>query len=108
MTGRHRQRLVLIIYPFLLICGFFQNGWLPEAVNFLVNTDLHYLLHLAPHPYRDASDLHGSFPSLYFRSDLCTLLSNEREGKEIAHRSNSGVDESMSLMTTGQMNDEQG
>ena len=81
---------------------------MPEAVNFLVNTVLHHLLHLASHPYRDASDLPGSFPSPYFQSDLCTPLSDEREGKEIARRSNSGVDESMSLMTTGQMNDEQG
>lgn len=64
----------------------------PEAVNFLVNT----VLHLAPHPYRDTSDLPGSFPSPDFRSDLCTPLSmNTKARKTLIVRKA----ELMSLMT---------
>ena len=88
--------------PFSSNLWFFSKRLVSEAVKILVNTVLHHLLHLASHPYRDASDLPGPFPSPYFRSNLCTPLSNEREGKEIARRSKSWVDESMSLMTAGQ------
>ena len=72
----------------------------PEAVNFLVNT----VLHLAPHPYRDTSDLPGSFPLPDFRSDLCTPLSmNTKARKTLVVRKA----ELMSLMTADVNDDDE-
>jgi nucleolar protein 14 len=48
-----------------------SKRFVPEAINFLVNS----VLHLAPHHYQEISALPGSFPSPDFLSDLCQSLS---------------------------------
>lgn len=82
--GLGRVRSLGDIASGLFLCTLFlqfealSKRLVPEAVNFLVNT----VLHLAPHPYRDASDLPGSFPSPDFRSDLCTPLSMSTKARK--------------------------
>ena len=51
-----------------------SKRFVPEAINFLVNS----VLHLAPHKYQEISTLPGSFPSPDFRTDLCRSLSLSR------------------------------
>ncbi|KAF5379307.1 hypothetical protein D9757_007666 [Collybiopsis confluens] len=53
-----------------------SHRFVPEAVNFLVNS----VLHLAPSKYENASDLPGSFPSPDFRSALCRPLMLDAKG----------------------------
>ncbi|KIM46535.1 hypothetical protein M413DRAFT_441625 [Hebeloma cylindrosporum] len=96
--GLGRVRSLGDIASGLFLCTLFlqyealSKRLVPEAVNFLVNT----VLHLAPHPYRDASDLPGSFPSPDFRSDSCTPLSmNTKARKSLVIRKA----ELISLMT---------
>ncbi|KAI1796126.1 Nop14-like protein [Ganoderma leucocontextum] len=60
----------------LLLCSLFlhyermSKRFVPEAVNFLVNSTLH----LAPHPYTDVASLPGSFPAQDFRTALTVPL----------------------------------
>jgi len=81
--GLGRVRSLGDIASGLFLCTLFlqfetlSKRLVPEAVNFLVNT----VLHLSPHPYREASDLPGSFPSPDFRSDLCTPLSMNTQAR---------------------------
>ncbi|KAF5371229.1 hypothetical protein D9758_004151 [Tetrapyrgos nigripes] len=75
--GLGRVRSLKDIASGLFLCTLFlqyeqlSQRFIPEAVNFLVNT----ILHLGPHGYKSASQLPGSFPSPDFRSDLCLPLS---------------------------------
>lgn len=75
--GLGRVRSLSDIASGLFLCTVFlqfeelSKRLVPEAVNFVVNA----LLHLAPHSYKDTSELPGSFPSPDFRSDLCRSLS---------------------------------
>jgi nucleolar protein 14 len=87
--GLGRVRSLGDIASGLFLCTLFlqyealSKRLVPEAVNLLVNA----VLHLAPHPYRDASDLPGLFPSPDFRSDLCTpLLMNTKARKSLVVR----------------------
>jgi nucleolar protein 14 len=74
--GLGRVRSLADLGSGLFLCTLFlqfeqlSKRFVPEAVNFLINT----VLHLAPHGYKDASSLPGSFPSPDFRSDLCGPL----------------------------------
>ena len=52
-----------------------SKRFVPEVVNFLVNS----VLHLAPHRYQEISGLPGSFSSPDFRSDLCRCLCLSRD-----------------------------
>ncbi|KAF8638535.1 hypothetical protein AX17_002078 [Amanita inopinata Kibby_2008] len=77
-----------------LACGLFlctlylqyeslSTRFVPEAVNFVINT----VLHLAPHGYKSASALPGSFPSPDLGSDLCRPLSiDPKSGKMVNPR----------------------
>ena len=82
--GLGRVRSLADIASGLFLCTLFlqfealSKRLVPEALNFLVNT----VLHLAPHPYRDAFDLPGSFPSPDFQSDLCTSLSMNTKARK--------------------------
>lgn len=75
--GLGRIRSLADIASGLFLCSLFlqfealSKRLVPEAVNFLVNA----VLHLAPHSFKDAASLPGSFPSPDFRSDLCRPLS---------------------------------
>lgn len=78
--GLGRVRSLSDIGSGLFLCTLFlqfealSKRFVPEAINFLVNS----VLHLAPHKYQDISTLPGSFPSPDFRSDLCRSLSLSR------------------------------
>lgn len=60
----------------LFLCSLFlhyekmSKRFVPEAVNFLVNS----ILHLAPHPYTDVASLPGNFPAQDFRTALTLPL----------------------------------
>ena len=75
--GLGRVRSLSDIGSGLFLCTLFlqfealSKRFVPETINFLVNS----VLHLAPHKYQEASTLPGSFPSPDFRSDLCRSLS---------------------------------
>lgn len=81
--GLGRVRSLSDISSGLFLCTLFlqfealSKRFVPEAINFLVNS----VLHLAPHQYLEISALPGSFPSPDFRSDLCRSLSLSREGQ---------------------------
>ena len=82
--GLCRARSVADLASGLFLCTLFlqyeslSKRFVPEAIVFLVNT----VLHLAPHSYRVASVLPGSFPVPDFRSDLCrNLMVNTKSGK---------------------------
>ncbi|KAE9397779.1 Nop14-like protein [Gymnopus androsaceus JB14] len=74
--GLARVRSLNDIASGLFLCTLFlayeqlSQRFVPEAVNFLVNT----VLHLAPNKYQNASELPGSFPSPDFRSSHCRQL----------------------------------
>ncbi|TFK43882.1 nucleolar protein 14 [Crucibulum laeve] len=74
--GLSRVRSLADIASGLFLCTLFlqfenlSKRLVPEAVNFLVNA----VLHLAPHKYKDAEALPGSFPAPDFRSELCKPL----------------------------------
>jgi nucleolar protein 14 len=74
--GLGRVRSLTDIASGLFLCTLYlqfeqlSKRFIPEAINFLVNT----VLHLYPHQFNDASSLPGSFPSPDFRSDLCRPL----------------------------------
>jgi len=61
----------------------------PEAVNFLVNA----VLHLAPHRYKDAASLPGSFTSPDFRSELCRplMINVKKRSTSIIQKANLGM-----------------
>ncbi|KAI0638448.1 nucleolar protein 14 [Trametes polyzona] len=74
--GLCRVRSLQDIASGLFLCSLFvhyeklSKRFVPEATNFLVNA----VLHLAPHPYQDASSVPGYFPLQDFRSSLTTPL----------------------------------
>ena len=78
--GLGRVRSLNDIGSGLFLCTLFlqfealSKRFVPEAINFLINS----VLHLAPHKYQEISTLPGSFPSPDFRSDLCRSLSLSR------------------------------
>lgn len=78
--GLGRVRSLSDIGSGLFLCTLFlqfearSKRFVPEAINFLVNS----VLHLAPHKYQEISTLPGSFPSPDFRSDFCLSLSLDR------------------------------
>ncbi|KAF9462063.1 nucleolar protein 14 [Collybia nuda] len=88
--GLGRVRSLFDISSGLFLCTLFlqfetlSKRFVPEAVNFLVNT----VLHLAPHGYKDVASLPGSFPSPDFQSDLCKPLSLKlkKRGTTIAQK----------------------
>ncbi|KAJ7102657.1 nucleolar protein 14 [Mycena crocata] len=75
--GLGRVRSLADIASGLFLCTLFlqfeglSKRFVPEAVNFVINS----ILHLAPHTYADAATLPGAFPAPDFRSDLCRGLS---------------------------------
>jgi nucleolar protein 14 len=75
--GLARVRSLSDIGSGLFLCTLFlqfeelSKRFVPEAINFLVNT----VLHLAPHSYKDCTSLPGSFSSPDFMSALCVPLS---------------------------------
>jgi nucleolar protein 14 len=83
--GLGRVRSLTDIGSGLFLCTLYlqfehlSNRFVPEAINFLINT----VLHLCPHQFKDASSLPGSFPSPDFLSDLCRPLSIR--GKKVGH-----------------------
>ena len=78
--GLGRVRSLSDIGSGLFLCTLFlqfealSKRFVPEAINFLINS----VLHLAPHKYQEISTLPGFFPSPDFRSDLCRSLSLSR------------------------------
>ncbi|KAI0660726.1 nucleolar protein 14 [Cubamyces menziesii] len=74
--GLCRVRSLQDIASGLFLCSLFMHyerlskRFVPEAINFLVNS----LLHLAPHSYQDASSLPGNFPLQDFRTPLTRPL----------------------------------
>lgn len=74
--GLGRVRSLKDIASGLCLCTLFMHyesyskRFVPEAINFLINT----VLHLAPHKFKDASSLPGSFPAPDFRSERCLKL----------------------------------
>lgn len=90
--GLGRVRSLVDISSGLFLCTLFlqfealSKRFVPEAVNFLVNT----ILHLAPHGYKDVASLPGCFPSPDFQSDLCKPLSLKlkKRGTTIAQKAN--------------------
>ena len=79
--GLGRVRCLSDIASGLFLCSLFlhfealSNRLVPEAINFLINT----VLHLAPHKYKTAASLPGSFPSPDFQSEACRPLSLDRK-----------------------------
>ncbi|KAJ7462053.1 nucleolar protein 14 [Mycena latifolia] len=75
--GLGRVRSLTDIASGLFLCTLFlqfealSKRFVPEAVNFAINS----VLHLAPHGYKDVSALPGAFPAPDFRSELCRGLS---------------------------------
>lgn len=75
--GLCRVRSLADISSGLFLCTLFlqfeslSKRLVPEAVNFLINT----ILHFVPHKYKALHALPGSFPSPDFRSELCRSLS---------------------------------
>ena len=78
--GLGRVRSLSDVGSGLFLCTLFlqfealSKRFVPEAINFLVNS----VLHLAPHEYQEISTLPGSFPSPDFRSNLCRSMSLSR------------------------------
>ncbi|KAF9073180.1 nucleolar protein 14 [Rhodocollybia butyracea] len=74
--GLARVRSVGDIASGLFLCTLFlqyeqlSRRFVPEAVNFLINS----VLHIAPSKYQDVLQLPGSFPSPDFRSSHCHTL----------------------------------
>jgi nucleolar protein 14 len=84
--GLGRVRSLRDIASGLFLCTLFlqyeqlSQRFVPEAVNFLVNT----ILHLGIHGYKDVSQLPGSFSSPDFRSELCLPLTiDSKKAKKI-------------------------
>jgi nucleolar protein 14 len=79
--GLGRVRSLADIASGLFLCKLFvdfeelSKRYVPEAVNFAVNA----VLHLAPHSFKDAKSLPGSFPVPDFRSELCRELTIDFE-----------------------------
>ena len=74
--GLGRVRSLIDIASGLFLCTMYlqfehlSKRFVPEAINFLINT----VLHLCPHRFEHVSILPGSFPSPDFLSDLCQPL----------------------------------
>ncbi|KAJ4474993.1 nucleolar protein 14 [Lentinula aciculospora] len=74
--GLARVRSLSDVASGLFLCTLFlqyeqlSQRFVPEAVNFIVNS----ILHLAPSKYQNVSELPGSFPSPDFRSSHCLHL----------------------------------
>ncbi|KAJ7688697.1 nucleolar protein 14 [Mycena rosella] len=74
--GLARVRSLADIASGLFLCTLFlqfealSKRFVPEAVNFAINS----VLHLAPHGYKDTTTLPGTFPAPDFRSELCRGL----------------------------------
>ncbi|KAJ6615604.1 nucleolar protein 14 [Mycena sp. CBHHK59/15] len=75
--GLGRVRSLSDLASGLFLCTLFlqfeelSKRFVPEAVNFAINS----VLHLAPHAYKDVSALPGAFPAPDFRSELSRDLS---------------------------------
>lgn len=103
--GLGRVRSLNDICSGLFICTLFlqfealSKRFVPEAINFLINS----VLHLAPHEYQEISTLPGSFPSPDFRSDLCRSLSLSRQAQKelVAQKPNL-----FSLLTASNLNEQ--
>ena len=74
--GLGRVRSLQDVASGLFLCSLFlhyekmSKRFVPEAINFLVNSTLH----LAPHPYTDAASLPGNFPTQDFRTAVTLPL----------------------------------
>nr|VWO96259.1 Calcium-transporting ATPase (EC [Ganoderma boninense] len=74
--GLGRVRSLQDIASGLFLCSLFlqyekmSKRFVPEAMNFLVNSTLH----LAPHPYTDVGSIPGNFPAQDFRTALTLPL----------------------------------
>jgi nucleolar protein 14 len=74
--GLSRVRSVADIASGLFLCTLFlqfeelSKRFVPEAVNFVINS----VLHLAPHGYTDVAEVPGTFPAPDFHSELCRGL----------------------------------
>ncbi|KAJ7055008.1 nucleolar protein 14 [Mycena amicta] len=81
--GLSRVRSVSDIASGLFLCSLvlqyeaLSKRFVPEAVNFAINS----VLHLAPHGYNAVEDLPGSFPAPDFRTDLA--LDSKKLTKEL-------------------------
>jgi nucleolar protein 14 len=87
--GLGRVRSLPDIASGLFLCTLFlqfealSKRFVPEAVNFAINS----VLHLAPHSYKDVAALPGAFPAPDFRSELCRGLSlDSKQTKAAAPR----------------------
>ncbi|KAF8622061.1 hypothetical protein AX15_007212 [Amanita polypyramis BW_CC] len=85
--GLCRVRSLADLASGLFLCTLFihyeslSKRFVPEAINFVINT----VLHLAPHGYESSSALPGSFPSPDFRSELCQKLVISMEPGEVTN-----------------------
>ena len=74
--GLGRIRSLTDIASGLFLCTLFlqfedlSKRFVPEAINFLINT----VLHLCPHQFKDISSIPGAFPCPDFGSDICRPL----------------------------------
>ncbi|KAI0331280.1 Nop14-like protein [Cubamyces sp. BRFM 1775] len=85
--GLCRVRSLQDIASGLFLCSLFMHyeklskRFVPEATNFLVNS----VLHLAPHPYQDASSIPGNFPLQDFRTSLTLpLVLDTKKAKKLS------------------------
>lgn len=85
--GLCRVRSLQDIASGLFLCSLFlhyeklSKRFVPEAINFLVNS----VLHLAPHSYRDAASVPGDFPLQDFRtSSTASLALNAKKAKKLS------------------------
>ncbi|KAJ7506600.1 nucleolar protein 14 [Mycena galericulata] len=83
--GLGRVRSLADISSGLFLCTLFlqfeelSKRFVPEAVNFAINS----VLHLAPHGYKDVAALPGAFPAPDFRSELCHGLALESKNASL-------------------------
>ncbi|TBU33073.1 Nop14-like protein [Dichomitus squalens] len=85
--GLGRVRSLQDIVSGLFLCSLFlhyeklSKRFVPEVVNFLVNSTLH----LAPHSYADVASLPGNFPAQDFRTALTLPLAlDEKKAKKLS------------------------
>ena len=85
--GLGRVRSLQDIASGLFLCSLFlhyeqlSKRFVPEAVNFLVNSTLH----LSPHSYADVPSLPGNFPAQDFKTSLTIpLVLDAKKGKKLS------------------------
>ncbi|KAJ7771047.1 nucleolar protein 14 [Mycena maculata] len=84
--GLGRVRSLRDITGGLFLCTLFlqfealSKRFVPEAVNFAINS----VLHLAPHGYKSIASLPGAFPAPDFHSELCRALALDPKHVKVA------------------------